>query len=44
MVNYLLKIEKIEFTTQTVNDIHDWGVQKIKNEKNFSQRAITNLE
>jgi hypothetical protein len=27
-----------------VNDIHDWGVSKIKNEKNFSQSAITNLE
>lgn len=40
----VLMIEKIEFTSQTVTDIHDWGVEKIKNEKNFSQRAITNLD
>lgn len=25
-------------------DVHDWGVGKIKNEGNFSQRALTNLE
>ncbi len=40
----MLIAEKIEFTSQTVTDIHDWGVEKIKNEKNFSQMAITKLE
>lgn len=24
--------------------MHDWGVEKITNKGNFSQRAITNLE
>lgn len=24
--------------------MHDWGVAKLKNEGNFSQRALTNLE
>lgn len=43
--NFLFyKIESIEATKSTARDIHDWGVLKIKNEKNFSQRAITNLD
>ena len=44
MVILVLIVEKIEFTSQTVTDIHDWGVEKIKNEKNFSQMAITKLD
>lgn len=44
MVLFCLFVENIEITSQAVNDIHDWGVEKIKNEKNFSQRAITNLD
>jgi len=44
MVLFCVILENIEFTSQTVNDLHDWGVEKIKNEKNFSQRAITNLD
>jgi hypothetical protein len=24
--------------------MHDWGVAKLKNEGNFSQRALTNLD
>ena len=31
-------------TKGTIDDIHDWGVQKIKNEVKFSEKAITNLE
>lgn len=44
MVLFCVILENIDFTSQTVNDLHDWGVEKIKNEKNFSQRAITNLD
>ena len=31
-------------TQETINDIHDWGVKKISNEIQFSEKAITNLE
>ncbi len=27
-----------------MEDLHDWGVGKIKGEKNFSQSALTNLD
>jgi hypothetical protein len=27
-----------------MGDLHDWGVGKIKGEKNFSQSALTNLD
>lgn len=30
-------------TKATIDDIHDWGVSKIKNEVKFSEKAITNL-
>jgi hypothetical protein len=31
MVLFCLFVENIEMTSQAVNDIHDWGVEKIKN-------------
>lgn len=36
--------ENIEITKTSVDDMHDWGVGKIKGEKNFSQSALTNLD
>lgn len=33
--------ENLEATKTVINDVHDWGVGKIKGETNFSQRAIT---
>jgi hypothetical protein len=36
--------ENIEITKTSVDDVHDWGVGKIKGEKNFSQSALTNLD
>jgi len=36
--------ETFQSTKVTINDVHDWGVAKIKNEGNFSQRALTNLD
>lgn len=40
-MNYL---DNIAFTTETIKDVHDWGVGKLKNEGNFSQRALTDLK
>ena len=37
-------LETMESTKATISDVHDWGVEKIKNEGNFSQRALTNLD
>ena len=31
-------------TKDTIEEMHDWGVGKIKNEVTFSQRALTNLD
>lgn len=31
-------------TKGTIQDVHDWGVSKIKNDVKFSERAITNIE
>lgn len=36
--------ENVEITKASVEDLHDWGVGKIKGEKNFSQSALTNLD
>lgn len=36
--------ENIEITKTSFDDLHDWGVGKIKGEKNFSQSALTNLD
>lgn len=36
--------ENIDITKQSFDDLHDWGVSKIKGEKNFSQSALTNLD
>ena len=36
--------ENIEITKSSMDDVHDWGVGKIKGEKNFSQSALTNLD
>lgn len=36
--------ETFQSTKVTINDVHDWGVAKIMNEGNFSQRALTNLD
>lgn len=36
--------ENIEITKTSFDDLHDWGVSKIKGEKNFSQSALTNLD
>jgi hypothetical protein len=36
--------ENIEITKTSLDDLHDWGVGKIKGEKNFSQSALTNLD
>ena len=44
MVLFCLFVENIEMTSQAVNDIHDRGVEKIKNKKNFSQWAIPKLD
>lgn len=30
-------------TKSLVKDIHDWGVNKLNNTGNFSQRALSNL-
>lgn len=35
--------QNIDFTKETIQDVHDWGVSKLKNENNFSGRALTNL-
>ena len=36
--------ENIEITKGALSDIHDWGVKKIKGEKQFAQRAIASIE
>ena len=36
--------ENIDITKTSLDDLHDWGVGKIKGEKNFSQSALTNLD
>ena len=36
--------ENVEITKTSVGDLHDWGVGKIKGERNFSQSALTNLD
>jgi hypothetical protein len=36
--------ENIEITKTSFDDLHDWGVSKIKGEKNFSQSALTKLD
>jgi len=40
----MLDVENIEFTKEIIVDAHDWGVGKLKNENNFSAKALTNLE
>ena len=35
--------ENIQITRTSIDDLHDWGVAKIKGEKNFSQSALTNI-
>ena len=42
-VLYLPILDNIAFTKETISDVHDWGVSKLKKEGNFSQRALTNL-
>ena len=36
--------ENVNSTKSAINDLHDWGVSKIKRETNFSQRAIASVE
>lgn len=36
--------ENIEITKSSFDELHDWGVSKIKGERNFSQSALTNLD
>lgn len=40
----LFILEQVLFTRETIQDLHDWGVDKLHNKGNFSQRALTNLE
>ena len=35
--------ENISITKTSIDDLHDWGVSKIKGEKNFSQIALPNI-
>jgi len=34
-------LENIEITKTIMDDFNDWGISKIKGEKNFSQSALT---
>jgi hypothetical protein len=34
-------VENLESAGEAIKDIHEWGVNKLKGEGNFSQRAIT---
>lgn len=43
-VKLFFNLAHLTVTKSTIEDIHDWGVSKIKNEVKFSERAITNLE
>ncbi len=40
----MIYAENLEITKGALNDIHDWGVKKIKGEKQFAQRAIASIE
>jgi|LakMenEpi03Aug12_release.lakeMendotaPanAssembly.Ray.scaffolds.fasta_scaffold111884_2 hypothetical protein len=43
-VKNLNNLAHFTVTKTTIDDIHDWGVSKIKNDVKFSERAITNLD
>ncbi len=34
-------VENLDITQTIIDDINDWGIAKIKGEKNFSQSALT---
>jgi hypothetical protein len=38
------KAENINITKEAVKDIHDWGVKKIKGERNLSRPAIASIQ
>lgn len=40
----MLFLAHFETTKSTINDVHDWGVSKIKNEYKVSERSITDLK
>lgn len=44
MVKNWVIVENINITKEAIKDIHDWGVNKIKGERNLSRPAIASIQ